>query len=310
MRRIALLLILVVAAACGSDGDHAVPPSSGPGSTVAPIESTTTAPPMEPAATACERLLAPVVLGTVDSPDLDEISGVALSRDHDGVLWAHEDSGSGPVLWALSLEGRVLDRIEVAAAAVDWEDLAVGPGPGGDHVYIADTGDNDESRDAVALHRFPEPEVGAAAAAAETLVLTYPDGPRDVEAMLVDPVTGDLYLIAKEFGAEASLYRVPSGAWETGTVVADRVGSVPVCLLSPVTGADVSPDGSVVVVRTYRSVLLFTRTERAALHEAFAVPGCAGPVPPEVQGEAVAWAAGGYLTIAEGVSARIYSVSG
>lgn len=42
----------------------------------------------------------------------------------------------------------------------DFEDIAVGPGYGGDpwYVYVGDIGNNDYDRDVVTIYRFPEPD--------------------------------------------------------------------------------------------------------------------------------------------------------
>jgi hypothetical protein len=310
MRRI-VLAVAVLSAACSNGG--MVPPTSG-ATTVATTASPATVGTTQaagPDAAACPGFGESMVLGEIDGTDLDEISGLATGRSDVRVLWAHEDSGGGPVLWKLSREGEVLARIEVGGAeAVDWEDLAIGPGPGGDHLYLADTGDNTRQRESVTLYRFPEPGPGDRTVTARALEVVYPDGPRDVEAVLVDPADGAAYLIDKRFGTSAGIYRVPAVAWDGARVEAVRVGTLSAGLLAPVTAADISPDGSRVVVRTYRSVLLFSRPAGTALADALAGPWCAGPVPPEVQGEAIAWADDGYLTVAEGAGAAIYSVPG
>ena len=71
-----------------------------------------------------------------------------------------------------------------------------------------------------------------------------------------------------------------------------------------VTGADVSPDGSIVLVRTYQAVLAYERRPGEALASAFTRPQCQAPQAKEEQGEAVAFAAdgGSYVTIGEGTA--------
>ena len=48
----------------------------------------------------------------------------------------------------------------------DWEDISLGPGPGGvDYIYIADTGNNWDGHcrginyEDMAIYKFPEPEL-------------------------------------------------------------------------------------------------------------------------------------------------------
>ena len=93
--------------------------------------------------------------------------------------------------------GRAARRVAVAdldvpgAEAVDWEDLALGPGPGGRPLlYLGDIGDNREARETVDVYRVPEPRAtsGATATAPATrLRLRYPDGAHDAETLLVAP---------------------------------------------------------------------------------------------------------------------------
>ena len=69
-----------------------------------------------------------------------------------------------------------------------------------------------------------------------------------------------------------------------------------------------SPDGNVVLVRTYRRVLAFVRPKGAPLAAAFGVDPCSAPQADERQGEAVGFAADGtsYFTISEGANAPIH----
>ena len=86
---------------------------------------------------------------------------------------------------------------------------------------------------------------------------------------------------------------------------ATRAGLLPGTII---TGADVSPDGNVVLVRTYRRVLAFARPKGASLEAAFGVDPCSAPQADERQGEAVGFAAdgAGYFTISEGANAPIH----
>ena len=63
-------------------------------------------------ATACAPPSLPFarLAGLITSGDLDEISGLASSRAHDDVLWAHNDSGNPARLYAISTRGRLLAR--------------------------------------------------------------------------------------------------------------------------------------------------------------------------------------------------------
>ena len=247
----------------------------------------------------------------VAAEDLAETSGIATSRRDDGVVWAHNDSGGRAELFAVGPDGGDQGRVELTGAeAVDWEDMARGPGPGGtDHLYVGDIGDNNAVREAVVVYRLPEPTVPAAGAvAAEPLTLTYPDGPRDAETLLVDPVTGDLLLVGKTWdGGSVGVYRVPADAAPGASVTMERVGEVPALAGEMVTGGDVAPDGSLVALRTYFGVQLWDRAPGQTVADALAGEPCEAPAPFEVQGEALAFTPDGrgYVTVAEGASPRV-----
>ena len=138
--------------------------------------------------------------------EVRESSGVAASREHSGVLWTHNDSGGEPEVHAVDPTGRLLGRVRLTGAEnKDWEDIALGPCPSGECLYIADIGDNRGSRKDVEIYRIPEPDLNAPAGPrAERFRVRYPDGPRDAEALFLLP-SGELFVISKE--STPGLYR-------------------------------------------------------------------------------------------------------
>ena len=82
------------------------------------------------------------------------------------MLWAHEDSGAGPDVVALSFSGQTRQTFRLeGVSARDWEDMDVGPGPapGVSYLYLGDIGDNGKSRPNITIQRVPEPAVAGAA---------------------------------------------------------------------------------------------------------------------------------------------------
>ena len=235
--------------------------------------------------------------GVLQRPGLREISGVAVSRAHRGVLWTHNDSGDGPFIYATDTTGKYLGAWRVRGAnATDWEDIALGPCPAGTEtcLYIADTGDNGEVRSSVDVYAVAEPAPGVGpadsirtTAPATALHLTYPGGPADVEAMYVTR-DGTLYLVTKGRSRGVRLLRVRRDAWAAaGSVAAELVQQLPIqpdrLIGRLVTGAAVSPDGSPVVVRTYTELYIFTPAANGALGPSPVV--CAlGPIEPQGEG--------------------------
>jgi len=250
-------------------------------------------------------------MGRVSGDQVLEASGLALSRRQPGVLWTHNDSGDTARVFALDSTGQVVGEVQIAGAnAHDWEDMAVGPGPdGGDALYMGDIGDNGSSRDDIHVWVVPEPEAIDGTASATGIRLHYPDQAHDAEALLVDPLSGDLYIITKIIDGHSLVFRAaaPLGAEMTLEQVADlalagRDGiSVPLA-----TAADVSPDGSCVYLRTYGDVVAWERDPATPLHEAFAGTLLSMAAAAEPQGEAIAAADFGYWTLSEGKGAMLY----
>jgi hypothetical protein len=200
--------------------------------------------------------------------DLPEASGVAASRRTPGVFWAHNDSGE-PVIVALDAKGTIKGRVRVSGATVDdWEDIAVGPCPQGGCLYIADIGDNSGSRKRITLYRVPEPAPDAASTSpAEAFHAAYPDGAHDAESLFVTP-EADVFLITKGDPGPVALYRFPrplaSGTALQLLRIGEPVTGSKTSAGDRPTGADVSPDGGWVAVRTTDWVAFHRTTDLVA----------------------------------------------
>ena len=71
---------------------------------------------------------------TLQDRVLNEVSGVVASRVHTPDLWVHNDSGGEPAVYVISPDGKSLGTYTVDGATnVDWEDIAIGPGPEARH---------------------------------------------------------------------------------------------------------------------------------------------------------------------------------
>jgi len=226
-----------------------------------------------------------VQTGRFASPRVVESSGVAVSRAHPGVLWTHNDSGDGPYLYATDLQGNDRGFLLVpGAAAIDWEDIALGPCPrrAGSCLYLADTGDNLERRPSVTVYAVaePDPPIGPGdtlrtTAAPAVLQLRYPDGAHDVEAIYVSPRDSALYLVSKGRSGSIAVYRVARGEWSAGADSIVKAERLQVLDIRPdagagrwVTGAAVRPDGRVVAIRTYGEIYFFHPGVRGRLTSA------------------------------------------
>jgi hypothetical protein len=320
MRHLASLLA-VLGAACTSVAPPPPPLAPSPTS-LAPLAA-----PTPTQIFPCPEL--PQAAGQLLEPSLDEISGIVESAAQPGVFFVHNDSGDSPRFFAIDLQGRVLAIFTLPSVPlmIDAEDIAAGPGPSGKrYLYLGDTGNNFASmglgipRRKAVLYRIPEPELPPSARSlsrpldeATPIVLTFPDGARDVEAFFVDPRSGDLFLISKQSDGQSQLLTASSAQLGAGgglLRLAGRLvfGKPPLAGSTMPTAASISPDGSRIVVRTYSSVFGFARAADESVPSALARPPRSLAAPDEAQGESIALTDQGraFVTVSEGVRPRIF----
>lgn len=249
----------------------------------------------------------PFVVGQTPKEALPEVSGIAQSRQQ-FVLWMINDSGDEPMVYAVDVRKGLLSKHRLAGAAnVDWEDIAIArrttePGAQGStpsDLYIADIGDNSAKRKNVVIYRVPEPDVVNSTTIPETSVekfeLTYPDGPRDAEAMLVDPLSREIVIVTKR-DAKARVYSC--SALTTSPVQLTFRGELPFTLI---TAGDVASNGRTMILKNYHKAWEWTRDPKEPLWRALLRQGRRIPYGPELQGEAVCYDQGdlGYYTTSE-----------
>jgi len=238
---------------------------------------------------------------TIENPLLEEISGLAFSKDHRNRFYTHTDSGGEPAVFVLDSLGKEVGRVNLQGVKNrDWEDIAVGPGPGGkSYVYVAETGDNLGVHKSVHIFRFPEPEDLSLEnrLKPEVLTFTYPEGARDAESLFVDPVSGDLFVVSKR-DRHNTLFRLRSADFGKDDVVAEELTKF---IFTSATAADISQDGSRILIKNYFKVYYWERQEGESVAEALAHPPSELPYVPEPQGEAIGFRPDGraYYTISE-----------
>jgi hypothetical protein len=271
----------------------------------------------------CEAYGEPELTGRVGNGRLDELSGLAASRRHPGVFWAHNDHDGDRAteIFALTATGEVLARFPAPQPPPhDAEDVAIGPCPGGSCLFLADVGNNKRDRTEFALYRAPEPELDpdappAAPLAFERFAVRYDDGAHDVEALLVDPASGRIFLVTKRAAdLPSAVYGLPAALDPAQPNVAKKVATLPVPTAgdSQTTGASAHPCGGGFLLRTYRTLYEFRTPLGAPLEQAFAVAPRKVPAPPTPGFfyEAVGWLPDGrgYLTAPEGERAELHRV--
>jgi hypothetical protein len=228
-------------------------------------------------------------------PEINESSGIAVSRRYDGLLWTHNDSGSERLLFAVSPFGETLATYLLPDTELrDWEDIALGPcppaappalptgAPERDCIYIADTGDNTHSRDTLQIYVLAEPDYESTHPTEPVDTLhgvtrfdfTYPDARYDTEALAVSPAA-DAYLVTKGRTDKPKIFRVPLDD-PRKVSIAEYIQDLDVTPMRNlgrlVTGAAFSPNGKVMAVRTYSEVYFLRRAGDGSFQNA--APPC------------------------------------
>ncbi len=182
---------------------------------------------------------------------LDETSGMAI---HDGSIWTHNDSGDEARIFELDMDGKIQRQVLISNADhVDWEAMAADA----NYLYIADTGNNANTRSTLIIYRINWSALSAKQAEAELIRIDYgdyrPGNPLthnfDAEGLAV---RGDeLWLFSKNRGdGNTRLYRFPKqpGHYRPQPSQTLAVDSL-------VTGADIHP-------RSGDLILLSSRRQR------------------------------------------------
>lgn len=250
----------------------------------------------------CPEQLDPVQLGSVENAELTEASGLS---ELGGVLWSHNDSGGTARLFALSAEGDDLGVYELQdAEALDWEDMTVDEGV----LYVGDLGDNLGEREFVTVFLVDEP-ADSVVADWSSMTLTYPDAlALDSNALMADPLTGDLYVVAEDAADDSWLYRKAApheadSATELELVTQLELDGKP-------TSGGFHPLGTSFVIRTTAGAEMWLRDGAETVAEAIQGAPCSLSMPDETAGEALAFSedGGGIYTLGEGEAQPIWFI--
>jgi hypothetical protein len=259
------------------------------------------------ACTRCPAYGAVAQVGPIPSI-LPELSGLAASKRHPGILYAHNDSGDTARFFAINSTAELQAEIDLASTvATDWEDIDVGPCPSGSCVYLGDIGDNNLKRSEYVIYRVVEPETlptdgSSLVSAHERFPFVYPDGPHNAETLLVHPVTGRVFVATKISGVPSTVYEMPLPLKPDEIVTMVKVSEVSLpALAGVVTGGSFHPCSDRLLLRTYFGLYEMFANGATSPESLFLADPLQVPAATEVQGEAVTYAFDGlgYYTASE-----------
>ncbi|WP_239080053.1 esterase-like activity of phytase family protein, partial [Paractinoplanes brasiliensis] len=239
---------------------------------------------------------------TVRDDRLDELSGMVAVGSGYVVVNDGSDFAARRKIFFLNSACKVTRTVSYPSRPRDTEDLARGRDG---TLWVGDIGDNSSSRTTIALWKL------APGARTPTLFrMTYPDGSRNAEALLVTP--GNTPIVISKEGGTAGLYVPARPLSRDAPTPLRRAGEVTLPLTSTsnpfsflgravITGAATSPDGTHVALRTYADAFEFPIPDGDVIRGLTSGKPRQIPLPDEPQGEAITYTPDGraLLTVSE-----------
>jgi hypothetical protein len=263
------------------------------------------------------------ITGRLQDKHMDEISGIAASGIHNSIYYVHNDSGDTSRFFAITPQGKIKSVIyfkgdpKEKQGVLDCEDIAVGPGPvkGKSYVYMGDIGDNGSVRKYITVYRMEEQKswIGTDSIIKVNPVpvhFKYPDGPRDAETLMIDPIEKLIYIVTKRTDSVA-VYTSPLSFKANDTLTLTKRCKLYFNGFKPfkwITAGDISKDGQQVLLKDYVKVYYWKREDKEPIWKTMQRKPAELPYQQEKQGEAIGFTSDGkgYYTTSEGVFAPIY----
>lgn len=247
---------------------------------------------------------------------INELSGLVVSSKSDNLMWVHNDSGDKSYVYLINNAGKKLATINYNKEVRDCEDIALyHPNNQKPLIFVGDIGDNKAKREYISIYKFEEPNTSKIKKNieiknAEEIKLKYPDGARDAECLIIDPIDKNIYIISKREDS-VKVYSAPINTAKNKIITLKKEAT----LFFPgfihikwITAGDISRDGKQILVKSYGNIFYWKRNANETFIDAIKKPFKILSYKPETQGEAIGFTNDGkkYYTISEGKGAIIY----
>lgn len=198
---------------------------------------------------------------------LNEVSGIAFDAQ-ENLFWMVNDSGNKPILYGVDKKGTIIKTLTIKAKNRDWEDLTMDPEG---NIYIGNFGNNNNDSKDLSIYKISRDSITSnrKAITPEVIRFSYPEQVKfppkkknrhfDSEAFFF--FKDSLYLFTKSRApkekGKTKLYQLPTKA---GTYSAKYLDAFNSCEDNGcwITSADISKDGSLVVLLNEKSAYVFS----------------------------------------------------
>lgn len=244
-------------------------------------------------------------LSEMKDKKIEEASGLAMSQVNDGYLWTHNDSFNDPDIFLVDKDLKI--RLTCRLAGVsnrDWEDIAVGPGPeaGKSYIYLGEIGDNLAQYPVKVIYRFEEPVMTPdikklTITQFDTIAFQLPDGKKDTETLMINPMSKDLYVVSKR-EKPVHVYALTYPYSVHDTLTAKDIATLPMTLT---VAGGFSADGKEILLKNYKNIYYWKNDSNQPVEEVLKHKPMILPYEEEPQGEAIAWEkdGSGFYTLSE-----------
>ncbi|HCZ35727.1 MAG TPA: hypothetical protein DHV26_07345 [Cytophagales bacterium] len=197
---------------------------------------------------------------------INEASGLAITSP--GKFWTHNDDGI-PVLFCIDSTGDIINSIHINSINKGWEDLAV---DNHSNIYIGAFGNNTNDRKDLRILKIPNPESTNTPMVLPEIIsfsfedqCSFPPHPasKNFDADALIAVDSSLYIFTKNrtipFSGFTKIYRLPNQPGDYKAVLVDSLYlGGPAMMDFWVTGADINPDRSLLVLLGHSSIWLIS----------------------------------------------------
>jgi hypothetical protein len=146
--------------------------------------------------------------------------------------------------------------------------------------------------------------------ARQAIHLKYPDGPKDAETLMIDPIQKSMYIISKR-NDTVGIYSAPLNFNDGETIALVKKGSLYLEGSGPgkyIVSGDISADGRQILIKRQDKVYHWDREKNETIERTLHKQPVEFPYFSERQGEAICFATDGnaYYTVSEGKFAEVF----
>jgi hypothetical protein len=247
---------------------------------------------------------------------INECSGLVSSSLNKNLIWVHNDSGDESIIYSINQKGETIAKYNFNKDVRDCEDIALwNPKNRKSQIFVADIGDNNAKREYITVYQFDEPKIIVSNKVklinkVKTINLKFPDGARDAECLLFDPIEEKIIIISKR-EARVGVYSILLSNLKSNINILKKDATLYFKgngATKWITAGDISNDGEKIIIKSYAQVFYWERKNKQSVAECLKTPYKLLNYKPEPQGEAIGFTpdAKYFYTISEGNKATIY----